>query len=506
VAIARDIQLQDFWRWLILENRKTSTSLRIGISVSMIIMMLGLALFLNALTTYTITNQMKTLSDLNMPIGQGITRAYEIQQMQQHSFDDVIVYQKLSSQKNYEISKAQFESYGNEWNYEIKKIKDVGKTFLNYGSDDDIAKDLSTINTNLNEIESIHIQYTQKTSQIFDEHSNGKTSNLDPLITAVQVQYNQMSMKTILLNDKIQELTDSLNAKVEENKQKSFTLQMIIITSTGIMSLALGYFLNLINKDLVQEVIKKTRSLQKANQKLERMNVLKDDFINIASHELKSPLHPIYGFVELAQNGDIGTEEALAGISKQARQLEEVANRILDVSRIDNGILYLSYEKFNLSDLLVEIASSNRLNLDEKIKIETTLEKGIEVEADRVRIGQVIRNLMNNALKFTEKGNIKVIIKHNMQKNFVEVTISDCGPGIHPDILPKLFNKFITKGPNAESWNGNGLGLYLSREIINAHGGHIIAYNNKDIGATFKFTIPIMRHLNAKELHQKIMN
>ncbi len=76
---------------------------------------------------------------------------------------------------------------------------------------------------------------------------------------------------------------------------------MIIITSTGIMSLALGYFLNLINRDLVQEVIKKTRSLQKANRKLERMNVLKDDFINIASHELKSPLHPIYGFVELAK-------------------------------------------------------------------------------------------------------------------------------------------------------------------------------------------------------------
>lgn len=468
--------------------------------------MLGLALFLNAFTTYTVTNQMKVLSDLNMPIGQGITRVYEIQQMQQHSFDDTIEYQKLSSQKNYETSKIQFESYDNEWNYEIKKINDLVNTFLNYGSDDDITKDVSIISASINEIESIHLQYIQKTSQIFDAHDIDKTSNLDSLLTAVQVQHNQISLKTILLNDKVQELTDNLNAKVEENKQKSFTLQMIIITSTGIMSLALGYFLNLINRDLVREVIKKTRSLQKANRKLERMNVLKDDFINIASHELKSPLHPIYGFVELARNGDIGSEEALAGISKQARQLEEVANRILDVSRIDNGILQLSYEKFSLSDLVNEITSSYGLNLDEKIKIETILERGIEVEADRVRIGQVIRNLMNNALKFTEKGNIKVIVNHNIQKNFVEVTISDNGPGIHPDILPKLFNKFVTKGPNAESWNGNGLGLYLSREIINAHGGHIIAYNNKDVGATFKFTIPIMRHLNAKELHQKIMN
>ncbi|MDC8452482.1 MAG: HAMP domain-containing histidine kinase [Candidatus Nitrosotalea sp.] len=489
-----------------MENHKTSTSLRIGISVAMIIMMLGLALFLNAFTTYAITNQMKVLSDLNMPVGQGITRMYSIQQMQQNSFDDAITYQKLSNQKNYETAKIQFESHSNEWNYEIKKIKDLTNTFLNYDLDDDTTKDLTIMNTNLSEIESIHLQYIQKVGQVFNAYDNNKANNPDTTITAIKSQQNQINLKTILLNDEVQKLTDSLNAGVEESKQKSFTLQMIIIASTGVMSLALGYFLNLINKDLVREVIKKTRSLQNANKKLERMNVLKDDFINIASHELKSPLHPIYGFVELARNGDIGSEEALAGISKQARQLEEVANRILDVSRIDNGILYLSYEKFSLSDLLIEISSSYRLNLDKKITIETILEKGIDIEADRVRIGQVIRNVINNALKFTERGNIKIIMQSNIQKNFVEVTISDSGPGIHQDILPNLFNKFITKGPKSESWNGNGLGLYLSREIINAHGGHIFAYNNKDVGATFKFTIPIMKHLNTKELHQKIMN
>ena len=468
--------------------------------------MLGLALFLNAFTAYTITNQMKILSDLNIPVGQGITKIYSIQQMQQNSFDDIIAYHKLSNQKNYEIAKIQFGSYSNEWNYEIKKVKDLTDTFLNYDLGDETTKDLTIMSTNLNEIESIHLKYVQKVDQVFNTYDNNQADSLDTTITAINAQQNQINLKTILLNDEIQKLTDSLNAEVDESKQKSFTLQLIIIASTGVMSLALGYFLNLINKDLVREVIKKTRSLQNANKKLERMNVLKDDFINIASHELKSPLHPIYGFVELARNGDIGSEEALAGISKQARQLEEVANRILDVSRIDNGILYLSYEKFSLSDLLIEISSSYGLNLDEKITIETIIEKGIEVEADRVRIGQVIRNLINNAIKFTEKGNIKITIQSNIQKNFVEVTISDSGPGIHHDVLPNLFNKFITKGPKSESWNGNGLGLYLSREIINAHGGHIFAYNNKDVGATFKFIIPIMKHLSTKELHQKIMN
>ena len=488
-----------------MQDHKTSTSLRIGISVAMIIMMLGLALALNAFTTYTITNQMKVLSDLNIPISQGITRIYAIQQMEQHNIDDMISYQKTSSKINYEISKNQFESYNQESSYEIKKIKDLTDAFLNYGLDYQTTENISTLSTSLNEIESIHFQYVEKADQIFETYRSN-TNDLDASATDLQAQQNQINLKIILVNDEIQKLTDSLNAGAEEDKQKAFTWQMIIITSAGIMSLALGYFLNLINRDLVREVIRKTRSLQNANRELEKMNILKDDFINIASHELKSPLHPIYGFVELAQNGDIGTDEALTGISKQARQLEEVANRILDISRIENGSLYLSYEKFNLSDLLSEIISPHALNLGDTVKIETNLEKGINIEADRVRIGQVVRNLLNNALKFTENGIIRITVQHNLQKNLVEVTIKDNGPGIHPEVFPKLFNKFITKGPKTESWKGNGLGLYLSREIINAHGGHIFAYNNKDAGATFKFTIPIMRHLNAIELHEKIMN
>ncbi|MFZ0183493.1 MAG: HAMP domain-containing sensor histidine kinase [Nitrosotalea sp.] len=487
-----------------MDNHKTSTSLRIGISVGMIIMMLGLAIFLNIFTTYTITNQMKALSDLNIPIMHEISSIYTIQQMQYQSFDNIIAYQKIDNSENYKFSQNQFESYNNQFDYQIKKINELINRYPNYGLDDDTNKDLSPIITNLNEIESIHSQYVQKATQIFDSQDKNNVKNSDPMQTALETKQNQLNLKISILDSDIQNLTDVLGTKADESKQKSVTLQAVIIISAGIISLALGYFLNLINKDLIQEVIRKTRSLQKANRKLERISVLKDDFINIASHELKSPLHPIYGFVELAQNGDIGTDEALAGISKQARQLEEVANRILDIGRIDNGILQLSYEKFDLSDLLLEITSSYRSN--EKIKIETNVEKGIEVEADRIRIGQVIRNLINNALKFTEAGIIQVTTQYDLEKNLVEVIVSDSGSGIHPDILPNLFNKFATRGPKTESWKGNGLGLYLCRGIINAHGGRIFAYNNKETGATIKFTIPIMRHLSARELHQKIMN
>lgn len=478
--------------------------MRIGVSIAMIIIMLGLVIFLNIFTTYTITNQMKVLSDLNIPITQGISRIYTIQQMQYQSFDNTMSYHKIDNSENYKLSKNQFESYNYQFDDQIKKINELSKSFLNYSLDEDTSRYMSSVITNLNEIQFVHMQYVQKATQIFESQSRDNVKNISMMQKDLEINQNQLNLKISILDDDIQKLTSALEEKADQSKQKSATLQAVIVISAGIISLALGYFLNLIHKDLVQEVIRKTRSLQKANRKLERINILKDDFINIASHELKSPLHPIYGFVELAQNGDIGMREALEGISKQARQLEEVANRILDISRIDNGILQLAYEKFDLNDLLSEIVSSYRTN--EKIEFKINLEKGDEIEADRVRISQVIRNLINNALKFTENGVIQVTTQYNLEKNVVEVSIRDSGSGIHPDILPNLFHKFATRGPKTESWKGNGLGLYLCRGIINSHGGHIVAYNNKDHGATIKFTIPIMRHLNVKELHQKIMN
>lgn len=487
-----------------MNNQKTSTSLRIGISIAMIILMLGLTIFLNMFTTNTITNQMKTLSDLNMPMTQGVSRIYTIQQMQYQSYEDIMTYQKMNNLDNYKFSKNQFDSYDNQFHNQIRKIEQLTGNYLNYGLDEDISRGLSSIITNLSEVNSIHSQYVQIANQIFESQKNNNAKNTGMLQTELEFRENQLNLKTFMLEDNIQKLTNTLQTIADENKQKTVTLETVIIISAGILSLALGHFLNLINKDLIQEVIKRTRSLQKANRKLERINVLKDDFINIASHELKSPLHPIHGFVELAQSGDISMEEALQGISKQARQLEEVANRILDMGRIDNEILQLSYEKFNFSNLIFETISSYRS--DGKIKIETNLEKDIQVEADRVRMGQVIHNLINNALKFTESGIIQVTAHSNLEKNLVEVAVMDSGSGIHPDILPNLFNKFVTRGPRDESWKGNGLGLYLCRGIINAHGGHIFAYNNKESGATIKFTIPIMRHQNSREMHQKIMN
>jgi signal transduction histidine kinase len=373
-------------------GKKTSTGLRIGISVSMVIMMLGLAIVLNVFTTYAITNQTKILSDLNIPISQGISQLYSIQQMQYQSYEDAITYQKLDSPKNYEFSKNQFNSHNKEFDYQIIKIKDLANAYLDSGLDENLNADLGNFINILDEIKKLHLQYANNADQIFKLQDNPHMGNMGSLMTLFETEYGQINSKTSLLNDQVHKITDNLEVRVEQSKQKSLTFQAIIIISAGIISIALCYFLNLINKDIIQEVVRKTMSLQKVNRKLEKMNVLKEDFINIASHELMSPLQPLYGYVELAQNGDIGKDEALVGISKQAKQLEEVANRILYTGRINYGRQPPTFEKFNFSNLLMETISSYGLSLNEKVRIKTDFEEGIEIEADRIGIGQVIRN------------------------------------------------------------------------------------------------------------------
>lgn len=486
--------------------QKSNTGFRIGVSVSMIILMLGIVIALGVFMTHTITTQVNAITDLNTPIGREMTKMYTIQQIQNQIFKDVLTYQSLNDLNDQELAKNEFQSYNNAFDSQVKTVKDLIHGTTMETSDEITNEHLNSIITNLNEISSLHSEFIQTANQVFQYQNNDQLKNKNSLLINFENTQNQINLKEILLNDDIEKLANDSKRIVGNEEQKSLTLQIVIILSAGIISLALGYFLHQINKDLVREVIRKTKSLQRVNKRLRRLNILKDDFINIASHELKSPLNPIYGFVELAQNGDIGKEEALTGILKLARQLEEVANRILDTGRIDQGRLQLSYEKFNLSDLVMEIVSTYTINQSGKMRIETNIEKGIEVEADRVRISQVIRNLLNNALKFTNEGQIMITVHSDHPKNFVEVSVRDTGSGIHADILPNIFNKFVTKRPDNKSLEGNGLGLYLCRGIINAHGGSISAHNNDLSGATIKFSIPITKYVNVNGFHQNLVN
>jgi signal transduction histidine kinase len=234
--------------------------------------------------------------------------------------------------------------------------------------------------------------------------------------------------------------------------------------------------------------------LQDAYVRLTEQDKLKDEFINIAAHELRTPVLPIILSAEgLAE--DIGTENSkIEIILRNAKRINKLTNDILDVSRIKSNTFRLQKEKINIKrmieesiqDVLVKMAENKKPNL--KILFEPKLPEGKdELVGDRGRLGQVFSNLLDNAVNFTDQGAITVTLKQGKHRGFVEVRVADTGKGIDPAVKPKLFEKFVTKSDNAK---GTGLGLYLCRAIIEAHGGRIWAEDNNPKGAVFAFTLP----------------
>jgi signal transduction histidine kinase len=236
-----------------------------------------------------------------------------------------------------------------------------------------------------------------------------------------------------------------------------------------------------------------TDKLAKTNEELKRKEKLKDEFINVASHELKSPIQPILGLAGLALKGKIKHEEAWEVTLRQARKLEQLANDILDVSRIESGNLSCKMEKVRINEIILDVVAAAKLNpnLSERVALNTKLDTPIEVVADKLRITQLLGNIIGNAAKFTTSGNITVESHVHLKENEIEIRIVDTGSGIPDDIFPDLFEKFSTKRSSGNDQSGTGLGLFISKAIVLAHGGQISASNNNLSGSTFLILLPI---------------
>ena len=248
-------------------------------------------------------------------------------------------------------------------------------------------------------------------------------------------------------------------------------------------------------------------------QNVEESVNLQKEFVNLAAHELRNPIQPILGLSELVRDKitDEGQKKMLNIIIKNARKLMHLTDDILDLTRIEEKILVLNKEKFDLYPYLLnltkecqtllhdknnhmelEFKHNNKLILDLKNVVKDELVEGydkkyFEVSADQFRLSRILYNLIDNANKFTDSGIIKVLVE--IWEDKVKFSVFNSGKAIDEEILPKLFNKFATK-----SFQGTGLGLYLCKNIVEAHGGRIWAENNKDPGGvTFAFTIPLDR-------------
>jgi two-component system, OmpR family, sensor histidine kinase VicK len=232
-------------------------------------------------------------------------------------------------------------------------------------------------------------------------------------------------------------------------------------------------------------------------EQLKIHNRMQEEFINVAAHELRTPIQPVLSLSELllSKKGDIEQyKELLESINRNGKRLQRLAENILDVTKIESQSLQLKKERFSLNDLILSVFAnyeSHMKKVDNNI-VELTIapkEDIVLVEGDKERLTQVFDNILSNAIKFTKEGTITVSIQRIKEndKEFGVVSVKDTGSGIDSEILPRLFTKFATK-----SQTGTGLGLYISKRIIETHGGKVWAENNlQETGATFSFSIAL---------------
>jgi signal transduction histidine kinase len=226
------------------------------------------------------------------------------------------------------------------------------------------------------------------------------------------------------------------------------------------------------------------------NEELQKIYKMQKEFINIVSHEMKTPTQAILGYSELLEQHPENNSEIIASLKRNANRLQRLTNDILELSRIESQTLRLNKEKVNINEKIRNVINDvkGQIHNPDKLKITFSETKcPINVQADKTRLYQVIANLLVNAIKFTKEGTISISANIKDDNNELIVTVKDTGEGIHSDIFPRLFTKFTTK-----SNIGTGLGLYISKNIVESHGGKIWAENNSDSkGATFSFSLPI---------------
>lgn len=312
------------------------------------------------------------------------------------------------------------------------------------------------------------------------------------------IEHEMQTMMTILVADRMSSLVVELKDDTKDNAEQAIGLATYSNSRSTVLS-----YVSIFETLWRQSELREELTIRSTAQR---------DFIDIAAHELRNPIQPILGLTDIlllqhsdsSSNNGSSTEfkmtdqqkEMIVIIARNARRLHRLAEDILDVTKIDAKTLKLNKEKFVLSEAIEEIVVDFAMDIRNSNKnvvisfspslneLEST---NVVVVADKNRIRQVICNLIDNAIKFTETGRITISTNIDEKHNHVIVTVEDTGIGIDSEVLPRLFTKFATK-----SDKGTGLGLYISKGILEAHGGRIWGINNSErIGATFGFSLPL---------------
>jgi signal transduction histidine kinase len=250
------------------------------------------------------------------------------------------------------------------------------------------------------------------------------------------------------------------------------------------------------NITLQEEVKKATGELESANEKLKKLDQVKDEFISIASHDLRSPMATVKNYIWLARS-ELGKADTKAkkdldiALESTEHGISLVAD-MLDVSRIEAGRIELNPEKLDAKhEIELVVEELKKQAADKQITLNSEVKSDLSVNADKERVHQVLTNLTVNAIKFTP-ANGKVTIMGFKKEKTIEITIADTGIGIKKEDLGKLFTKFgkLESGTNVPSTQGTGLGLFISKNIVELSGGKIWVESTPGKGSKFSFTLP----------------
>ncbi|HKU50166.1 MAG TPA: sensor histidine kinase [Nitrososphaera sp.] len=321
--------------------------------------------------------------------------------------------------------------------------------------------------------------------------------NGERFTTQYPVHVRGQALYFIQLVSPTADIYSEVDSSLKEETAKLFLILSGTVLSIGILSLLLLKW----NGALSNEVGERTRQLAVANERLEINLQAQKEFLEVAAHELRTPVQPILGLAEALHAGATKAKAEASGsvaisyerqllevILRNAQRLKNLTENLLDVSRIDSGTLRLNTERFDLSALMAEVMQELRNSFGmsgTNVNFVLKPSESVMVNADKNRLVQVVYNLLNNSQKFTKKGTIEIGVTRDVSDAIV--TVCDDGDGLSPEVLPVLFVKFISR-----SDGGTGLGLYISKGIVEAHGGRIWAENNNDgKGASFHFAIPL---------------
>ena len=395
------------------------------------------------------------------------------------------------------------DGYGGEDFQRLQKINGLNVRCFNYNSD---IRNKTLI---VDRVKSLVIEIKEEVEQ--------------------RAELNGGDEEKILGNSASKSKTNAKSKSKNQQQQRekeiiSFNKIIGLSTYSNSRSTVLSYaamFETLWNETELYEQVRQSHSkLEIANEQLERQYKNQRDFVNIAAHEIRTPAHSILGYAEMLDMEHIGNKEYVIPILRNAERLRRLTEDILQLTKMESQTLNLNKEQFCLGKTVLSVAqdiiSQSGRNNGKKTNVhffsdnlEERPDEDIIVEADKGRIIQVISNLLSNAIRFAKEGDVNISLKRtgeimgsddgkynnanndnndNNNKGEVIVSVKDTGIGIDPEVFPKLFSKFAI----TSDAGGIGLGLFISKNIIEAHGGRIWADNDANgKGAIFSFSLPI---------------